>query len=424
MNTHETADRYAYYVLGILVCAYILNFVDRTIVAILLEPIKHDLAVSDTAMGVLSGLAFAVSYSLLSFPVARYADRFNRRNVMVFAITLWSVMSSACGLAQGFWTLLLGRVGVGFGEAAGTSPAYSIISDYFPRRQRPWAFGIYACSIYIGITLSLLVGASLAAQFGWRATFLILGPPGLVLALVTLTTVAEPPRGRFDPPATAKSETVAKTIAFLRSQRAYLCAVAGLTVMSVNQAGIAAWLPTFLIRVHAMPVISVGLTLGLIIGLFGVVGSLVGGWIGSKAARWRGSRQVLVPALACLLSLPFFLLCFLAENISFALAAYALAVLISGMHLGPAFALTQNLVRPSMRSVAVALALVLTTLAGQGIGPVVAGMLNDTLTPAYGVFAIRYSLCATAIFSLLAAAIFWFGGRYAVVDLARVRGEA
>lgn len=413
---------YSFYVLTILLLVFILNWIDRMVVSILLVPIQQEFQLSDTAMGVLSGSGFAILYAIATLWIARYSDRNNRRNLVVWSVTVWSAATSLCGMVTGFGQLLAGRAVVGVAEAGGGAPTYSLIADYFEPRRRALAMGIYSSGIYIGIMLSFLLGSFLAERFGWRTTFLLLGPPGIILALLLRFTVREPLRGRFEPAQLRGDVPIATVLRFLWKQRAYLAAAGGLTVTAVTQGAFAAWVPALLIKVHGMSITQVGLSLGLVLGIAGAIGTFSGGaladWLSVRDPRIR----LYFPALVTLLTTPFFAAFCLVGDFRVALGIYAVGTVISAMHFGPAFGLTQNLARPTMRGVATAIVMVATVLTGQGIGPVLTGVLSDALRPEMGEESLRYALAIMAGFAMIGAILFAYGARFVASDIERATG--
>lgn len=412
-----------YYVLFILVLIFTLNWIDRMILSVLLVPIQRELRLSDTAMGVMSGFGFAMLYAAATMVAARYSDRHNRRNLLALSVTLWSVATSLCGMVTGFGQLMAGRAVVGVAEAGGGAPAYSIISDYFEPRRRALALGIYSGGIYTGIMLSFVVGSFLAERYGWRTTFLLLGPLGLVLALVLRLTVDEPLRGRFEPPRLRSDESVGAALRFLGQQRAYVAAAGGLTITAVTQGAYAAWAPALLIKAHGFSLSQAGLSLGLVLGIAGAAGAFAGGglsdWLSARNPRVR----LYFPAVATLLTTPFFALFCLVSDPRQALVIYAIGTIISAAHFGPAFGLTQNLARPAMRGLATALVMVSTVLTGQGLGPVLTGVLSDALRGGVTGEPLRYALAIMAGFATLGSLLFAYGARFVAEDFKRATGD-
>ncbi len=419
-EAREITPGYANYVLGVLFVVYVFNFIDRQILSILLEPIKQDLNASDTLLGFLTGTAFAIFYTFAGIPLARWADRGVRRNIITLGLALWSAMTAASGLARSFTQLAIARVGVGIGEAACSPPAHSLIADYFPPERRATALGIYAMGIHVGIMFGLLAGGWINEFFGWRTAFFVVGLPGLALALVLRFTVREPPRGHSEGgravgevPSTAE---VRRTLWKLGSFRHISLAGAFLSFAGY---GVAIWSPVFLIRVHGMGTGEVGTWLGLITGLAGPAGAFLGGWItdrmGLRDRRWF----VWLPACVGPASLPFGALFLLWPDPHVALLLSIPSTLIGAMWLGPTFSTVQGLVGLRMRAVASAILLFVFNLIGLGLGPQSVGLLNDTLFADAGPEAIRWSLLAVVVvMNLWGSVHFLLAARSIRADLA------
>jgi predicted MFS family arabinose efflux permease len=409
---------YARYVLGLLFVVYVFNFVDRQILSILLEPIKRDLQVSDTAMGFLTGWTFAVFYTFAGIPIARFADRGARRSVIAAGAALWSAMTAVSGLAQSFAQLALARVGVGVGEAACSPPAHSLLSDYFPPERRATALAIYASGIHFGTAFGYLAGGWINEAFGWRTAFFVVGLPGILAAVLVRLTVREPVRGRSEGLESGEVPPTGEVFRFLWSLASFrhLSFASALTAFAGY--GVAIWTPAFLARVHGMGTGEIGLWLGLIAGIAGASGAYLGGLLVDRL-RARDPRHGLwIPALAAIAGLPFvFLLLFWPDPYQ-ALLLSIPSTLLGAMWLGPVFALTQSLVRVRMRAVASAILLFVINLIGLGLGPQTVGMLNDLLHPRFGAGAVRYSLGAVVLVTSLWASVhFALGARTLRADL-------
>jgi MFS family permease len=412
---------YANYVLAVLVGAYILNYIDRLIIAILLEPIKNDLGVSDTAMGLLTGFAFSIFYALFAIPIARLADQHSRRDILAAGIGLWSLMTALCGFAQNYAQLLLARMGVGVGEAAGVAPSHSLISDYFAPARRARAFGIYSSAIYLGVTCGLVLGGVLTHLFSWRVAFVVVGLPGLIVALIVRLTVREPVRGCFDASQGEVAQSLPVVMRFIRGQRAYLYLAIGLSFVAVSSNAFNVWVPAFLGRVHAIGIAQIGISLGVLKGAFGVVGALCGGWLADQMSRQDVTWHLRIPAIVNFAGAFLLVLFVFAHELIVAFALYAAGTVLVGMTFGPVFALAQNLTPARMRAVAASIVLALTTLFGQGGGPFMVGALNDVIGVAKGPEAVRFSLAIAAAANLIAAGFFWRGSKHIREDLARLR---
>src|SRR5262245_16966802 len=302
--------QHANYALGLLFVVYVFNFVDRQILAILLQPIKQDLGVSDTAMGFLTGFAFAIFYAGAGLPIARWADTGTRRTVIALGLAIWSAMTAASGLARSFAELALARIGVGIGEAAGSPPAHSLLSDYFPPARRATALAIYSSGIYVGVMIGYLLGGWINEFFGWRAAFFVVGLPGLGLAVAVRLTLREPRHGHADSVSDAAAvHSTRDVLRFVWRRRSFRHIALGAATHAFVAYGSAAWSPTFLIRVHGMRTGEIGTWLGLIAGIAGGTGALVGGLLSDRLARRDQRWHAWLVALAAIANLPF-ALCF------------------------------------------------------------------------------------------------------------------
>ena len=284
-----------YYVLGLLTIIYALNFLDRTIFNVLIEPIKKEFALSDTAMGLLAGFGFVLFYSLLGIPIARIADRINRRNIVAIAFAFWSAMTLLCGMAQSVTTLALARIGVGIGESAGTPASQSLVADLFDKNDRPRALGIYAIGTYLGVFLGYFIGGWVNQHYGWRMAFFCAGLPGLALAAVLWLTVSEPKRGAMAE--TFAPEPIGPTLGFLASQQSFVIVLIGFCLTTYTNYATAAWIPPFLARVHHLSSAEIGTYAGTFKGLFGMAGTLVGGLVVARISRRDDRWKLWAPAI-------------------------------------------------------------------------------------------------------------------------------
>jgi predicted MFS family arabinose efflux permease len=384
---------YANYVLALLFVAYVFNFVDRQILGILLESIRRDLQLSDSVMGLLTGTAFAVFYATLGLPIARLADVWVRRTIVALGLALWSAMTVASGLAQSLAQLAAARIGVGVGEAALSPPAHSLISDYFPLERRATALGIYAVGIHVGTLFGFKGGGMLDDAFGWRAAFLIVGLPGLVLALLVWLTVKEPVRGRMDAAQAARprAPTVGEVLRYLMQRRSFVYIATAMGFTAFAGYAFSVWAPTFLRRVHHWSSSQAG-DLGWPIGIGGALGSILAGLLADRLGRRDPRWWVWVPALAGVAPLPFTLAFLFHGDPVAALWISTPGMAIAAFYQGPSFATVQNLSPPPMRAVASGLMLFITTMIGYALGPPAIGLLNDHVFAHHGEEAVRYSL--------------------------------
>ena len=409
----------ARYVLGLLFVVYVMNFIDRQILAILLDPIKQDLGVSDTAMGLLTGFAFALFYTVAGIPIARLADRGSRRTVIATGLALWSAMTAASGLARSFAQLALARVGVGIGEAAGTPPSHSLIADYFPPERRAAALGFYANGIYVGTMLAFLLGGWVATHFDWRTAFLIVGLPGLPLALLVRATVRELPRGASEAARADHAEVpLGEVLRFLVARRSFVRIVLGSSLLSLTGYGMLVWGPAFLGRVHGMAPAEIGRWLGILIGVMGSGGAWLGGLLADRLGRGDARWTLRAPAIAMLAGLPFGAGFLLLPSAGHALLCFAPFYLLSNMHVGPVWSALQGISRLRMRATVSAVFQFILNLIGLGLGPLLVGMLNDELASRFGADAIRWSLCIVTGVGAIGALLLLGAGRTLEADLA------
>ena len=408
------------YVLGILLVVYTFNFIDRQILSILLESIKRDLMLTDQALGFLAGFAFAAFYATLGIPMALWADRGNRRNLIAVSLALWSAMTAACGLAQNFVHLALARVGVGIGEAGCSPPSHSIISDYYPAHQRATAIGIYALGIPLGVMFGLFVGGRINELFGWRQAFFLVGLPGLALALLVRFTIPEPRRGLSDARADRGEQPgIMETLRFLRRRPAFLHLSFGAALACFIGYGFIMWFPSFLIRSHHMKTSDVGLWLGLLIGVVGGLSMYVGGVLADRFSTRDTRWSAWIVTVANLIGLPFGVAAYLVDNPYWALVLFIPPVVAANFWQATTLAQAQSIVRLRMRAQTSAILLFIANIIGLGAGPWAIGVVSDLLAPRYGADSLRYSLLGFSVIGLGVAWHFYQAGKYLQADLAR-----
>jgi MFS family permease len=427
----RVSERYRSYVVWLLFSVYVLNFVDRQILTILIQPIKDEFKFSDTQLGLLGGLAFALLYSALGIPIARRADRGNRVSIIALSLLVWSVFTTLTGLARTFVHFLFARVAVGIGEAGCSPSAYSLISDYFPPERRSTALSIYSMGIYGGVFVGFLLGGEIAQAYGWRTAFLVVGLPGVVLAGVAKLTLREPPRGFSDPtPAAHEAPPIRVVVARLWQKPAFLHTSIAAALHSFVGYGVGGFYPAFLMRSHGMTVAEVGRWLALVTALGGLVGTYLGGYLADRLSKRHDDAryQLWVPAVSTLISVPVSLLIYVLPDKYAVIALMIPAGAIGAMYLGPTFAITQGLVSVRERAVAGALMLFVTNLIGLGLGPLLTGILSDVLKARYvglGVpdlvataNGLRWSLCAMTIVNLWSGLHYLWAARTLRRDLA------
>jgi len=401
-------------VLLVLTLAYVLNFVDRQVLAIVSLDVKKELGLSDTQLGLLLGPAFAVCFTLSGFVLARIADVTSRRTVLALGLGAWSLLTAACGLARGYATLALLRFGVGIGEAAGTPPSHSLISDYFPPERRARAFSVYGLGIYFGTAFGFAGGGLVAQYFDWRTAFLAAGLAGLPLALWIALGVREPKRAaaRVDAlPLHAVLPAIFATPTFRWLMVAAACqAFVGYAVLS--------WGAPFLRRVFGLSAGQAGVAFGLIAGVAGALGALAGGALVDRLARRDARWYAWLSAAVSLAAFPACVTFVLARDVALSLAAFGVFYLINNAYLGTLWTLVQGLVAPRLRATASATQLAITNLVGYGLGPLLVGWLNDALAPRFGDESIRASLLVCACVGAASALFFWRCARTVREDLA------
>jgi MFS family permease len=393
---------YRWVVVVVLAFVYTLNFLDRQLLAVLTEPIKHTLKLSDTQLGLLGGPAFALFYTAFGIPVAWLADRANRVRVIAISCAIWSFFSAACGVANNFAQLALARVGVGIGEAGGSPPAYSIIADYFPRQKRGLALAIYALGVPFGTTFGTALGGWIAVNHGWRNAFIAIGLPGIIVAVLILFIVREPPRGRFETVPVERPPMLRVIGTFFRTPTlAFTGLSAGFTSF-VGYAAIA-WLPAYLMREKGMSLAEVALYYSFVSGGATALGGLASGALVDHFGKRDPAAYAIVPGLGILVSLPFYIVALRTTDWGMALALFSVLFFFYIMYLAPALTVVQNNVPPAERSTSAAVFLLMLNLIGLGGGPLYVGMISDWAAPVHGKHALTVGLYALIPFFLVAA---------------------
>ncbi|TQV86274.1 MFS transporter [Exilibacterium tricleocarpae] len=418
-RTKEVSKNYRIYVLAILTLVYTFNFIDRQILVILQESVKAELQLSDAQLGLLTGLAFAVFYVSLGIPIARWADRGNRRDIIALAITVWSGMTVLCGMAQNYLQLLLYRIGVGVGEAGCSPPAHSMISDYFPPQQRATAMSVYSMGVYIGILAGFLIGGWVNQMFGWRMAFFLVGAPGLLVALVLRLTVREPVRGMYDGGTEAAPPSFRATMAALWQLRSFRYFSLGTALAAFTSYGIGNFMPSFLIRFHGFDSLQTGASLALASGIGGGLGTICGGIIADRKGAADKRWYLWVSVITQIMNVPLILAGLFAGGATAALVFIFCATFTGACYLGPTLAITHTLVKPRMRAMASAVLFLILNLIGLGFGPLTVGLLSDFLVATHGAESLRYSMAIVALMALVAALCFFMGARRLPGDLAR-----
>ena len=395
-----------------LLLVYTFNFIDRQIVGILAVPIKADLALTDTQLGLMGGLAFALFYSLLGIPIALLADRSNRTTIVGVALVVWSLMTAACGLAQNFWQLFLARLGVGVGEAGGVAPSYSLVADYFPPHQRARALGVYAFGVPIGSALGILLGGVIAAFVDWRTAFVVVGLSGVVLAPIFRLVVREPQRGRFDaaPPA-PHGTSLGDVLRVLFARPSFWGLSFGASCASMMGYGIYFWLPSFLVRSYGLSLLDASLYFGAILLVGGVAGIWAGGLLADRFGESRRRMYALIPAAAFLAAIPFYAAAVTSHSLALSFVLFMVPTALGLLWLGPVTSAIQHVVPPHMRSTTSAVFLFVNNLIGLGVGTFALGAVSDALVAQHGADSLRYAILAGTGFYVVAAGLFLLSAR-------------
>jgi len=389
--------------LFLLTMTYALNFLDRQLLSILQEPVKAELGLSDTQLGLIGGPVFALLYVGLGVPLARLSDRANRVTIVALAISLWSVATAACGMAGSFVQLAAARMTVAVGEAAATAPSYALLADLYRKEQRASAIGIFTTGTSIGAAAGLSLGGWVGFTYGWRTAFLMIGLPGVLLALVIFLTLREPPRGfsdgRSDQVPQAGFMEVAKR---LFATRAFPGIAFSIGIASMSGFALSHWMPSFMVRSFDLSIAEAGWRVALAAGGGGLAGGIVGGFACDRLARFDRRWWCWAPAIAFFINIPLMIMLFQATTVEMAMVLTAAVLFMYHFWGGSGHALVQSLVGVRMRATAAALFLMCISLIGQGLGPFVVGFLSDLLHAEQGGESLRYALMATTPVWLIA----------------------
>lgn len=413
LATSAQAHRRRYYVLGVLSLISAFNYMDRNIIRVLMEPIKSELKISDTEMGLLVGFSFALVYAAFGIPIARLADRHSRIRILSIAIMAWSFLTAVSGVARTYLQLVLLRGGVALGEAGCVPAAHSLIVDHFEAKRRAWAFSVFQGVGILGAVAGTALGGLLVETYGWRWTFAILGAPGVLVGLLAFFTIREPVRSHQAAAVSAPKVDggLMSAIAGLLRQRTYRNIVAAIALENFVSLGIGAWTIPFFIRVHGLSLAEVSLWLGVSSGLGGVVGTLIGGAAGAHLVGRDRRWEVWLPAAAATLAIPFYLITFLTPLATLALGAAFVSSFIGQLGNGTGLASVQSVAGPERRALAVALLMFANAMIGLGLGPLVVGMLSDWLAPSVGQLSLRYAFLAVLAVSVWSIAHFMVAAR-------------
>jgi MFS family permease len=415
---------YRAYVLFVLVIIYTFNFIDRLLISIVQEPIKAEFGVSNFMMGLLGGPAFAILYTLLGIPIARFAERANRINIVAIGAAVWSVMTAACGMAGNFVQLAAARIGVGIGEAACVPPSHSAISDYFPPERRATALAIFSLGIPFGSALAAVGGGWLVQNFDWRTAFLMLGLPGVAAAVLLKLTVREPPRTGATQ---TKAPTLGETVRSLGGKASFWHVAFGGALISFVGYGSSQFLVSHIVRNYELgatlpeEVANASYAFGLIAGVSTALGTFLGGYLADRLASKHKHVLSWLPALGMAFAIPLYALSFIQTEFIWAFVFLLLAPIAHYIYLGPMYAVTQGVATPRTRATATAVLLLIVNLVGYGLGPPFVGLANDWFASnILGQSGLTLADCETAANAATCAAADAQGLRYALITLLAV----
>jgi|TARA_B110000483_G_scaffold37763_1_gene46507 predicted MFS family arabinose efflux permease len=400
---------YRYYVLIMVTVVSMVNIADRLIMSILMEDIKAEFHLSDTQVGLLVGLAFALFYALMSFPIARWADIGNRKNILSLAVILWSGMTALCGAAVGFYSLFFARLGVGVGEAGGSPPTYSLIADYFKPSERARAMGVYMVGAALGTGGGLIIGGILGEMLGWRTTFLVLGIPGVLLGLLFFFTVKEPQRGRLDAGEAKdkKAKDINKTLKSLAANPVFIRISVSFAMLTMIGYAMAFWLAPIMLRNFDVSLGKVGLYLGLTYIAAGIPAPLIGGYLTDYMAKRDARWLAWIPAIAIVIVSVALWFCVMADSFEVFLSFFVLAYFVFMIPQGASLSLLQSSLGAGERAVGASFALIINSLIGAALGPLLVGMLSDAMAADYGVKSLNYALIIVSIGASIIGSIFY-----------------
>lgn len=406
--------------LALLSLVAMISFIDRQVVSVLVEPIKGELGISDTQIGLLTGVAFATFYVLGGIPLARLGDRGNRRNLIATCTAVWSVATVACGLVHSFVHLILARIGVAAAEAGAAPAIQSILADIFPFSKRGGAVGILMAAQSLGVAAGLVLGGWLNQLFGWRAAFVLVGLPGLLIASAIRLWVREPRRGQLDAdrPATLPG---GNGLRLLLRKRSYTLILVGLMLHNLTGYAVFGWFPAFLIRVHHLSTAQVGVLMGAPTAGGLLIGSFTAGFLADRLAPHDARWYMRITAFGCFLLGPLMILTLLMPGVAGTIAVFSIYSIAGGLIFPPIYVAVHGLTRADMRAVGTFLVVVVTNIGGVGFGPFLVGMLNDQLAPRYGGEAVRYSLMIAALAAPLAGFAYLLANRWIPAEFAGVQ---
>ncbi|TXH52132.1 MAG: MFS transporter [Burkholderiaceae bacterium] len=418
----EAPQRGAGLTLALLTAIATVQFFDRALTVVILEPIKREFALGDAQLGVLAGLSYAAAFALAGIPLGWLADRSHRRNLLAALLAVWSAMVALAGNAGHFATLIAARIGIGAMDAGGQPCSVSMIADLYPPQRRATAVAVFYVGVPLGMATGFMAGGLLAAHYGWRTALLVAAAPGLVLAALLLVLVREPVRGASEasaPAPAAQAPTLADTLGFIRGQRALLDLFAASVLVTAASSAMMSWIGSLLIRSHGLSLTEVGLVTAISMGGFGALGTLFFGLLADRLGRRDMAAQPRLMAMSALLIAVFgTAVCLWPGWLGAAIALALFAACVAGLN-GPTYALTQTLVRVRMRGTSMSVLVVLLNLIGVGVGPTLAGLLSDFFAARFGADSVRWAMVVVLLACLPAVGLYWRAATTIRADIER-----
>ncbi|MCP5144563.1 MAG: MFS transporter [Gammaproteobacteria bacterium] len=409
----------AYWTLLLLTLVYAVSLVDRSVIGILLDAIKRDMEVTDTVMGLVTGFGFSVIYSLAGIPVGLWADYGNRRNIVAAGLAVFSVATSLTAFAANIYHVLVGRLLLAAGESTQLAPSVSMLADVFPKQSRARAMAFFGAGPSIGIILGLSAAGLLNAHYGWRVTLMLLGIPGLLLAILIRFTMAEPDRTQQGGGASDRKIGPATSLGFLFRQPTFVCMLLATALNAWPLFATTIWGPAFMGRIHGLGSAQTGMLFGLVYGVLGVIGALGGGFLSDLLGGKREQRKLILPAIAAAIVFPAHLVFLLAGSLPVAIVALGVVAFMANAQMGPVWAVMQSVSPIRMRATAAACFQLLLNLLGMGLGPFLVGFLSDKLAAQYGAEALRYAMLLLPVAALGSSALLLLAARHMLVDTER-----
>lgn len=402
-----------WYILLVLTIVYAFNFIDRQIISIIAQDVKEDLGLSDTQVGMMTGLAFALFYSVMAIPISRFADKGNRKNVLSLCLAFWSIMTAVTGTVSNFTQMFLARMGVGLGEAGGVPTSYSMISDIFPPEERGKAMSIFTMGTSVGILAAFIGGGYVLVNYGWRMSLFVVGLPGLFIAIIVYLTIQEPTKGIYDNVKNQQESTpsILTIASIVFKNKTFINITLAKSFLVFTSYAVNAFIAIFFIRLHEMPKSSLFVNLGLAVAVGGIIGAAIGGYFSDKLGNIDIRWYSWIGIMGGIIAAPAYYIMFTTPNVTIALFSFSFATMGFLISSGPAIAVMQSVVDAKMRAGTAAFYLLISNLIGLGLGPLLIGIISDYYEPAYGLDSIRIALLFTFITQVLSIIFYWLAGR-------------